>query len=326
MTLQPIIPSSRRLRIRITLAATLAVVGASAYIAGTELGAESSTVIIPMATPVPIVQASPSVKAPVTIVIAPPAPPIVEEKPAPEPRMRGLAPWIDPDCLVGETEPSPACSWDDGFPAISEDGSLIAVRDEDYDADGLAAYEIQFFDTRASQLVRTRSLVSMADAWVLSPNNEESTHEEREAMRRRIESRVAAAQRDLVEGHFRAMEFLGTASTDREDGTRGTGDVYADFAKMADRTGAVARIVDAKTSSVLWRGRFTEPRPDKPSIEEDCGGWNFWSISLWWDPITSHALSNTLYRRGGCMCGAGDHISRVTTMFPERQSRTSSEP
>lgn len=206
---------------------------------------------------------------------------------------------------------NPICAWDDGFPAISEDGTLIATKPPPPSAGSdLEALSIHFIDTKTSRVVRDSVIVTTEESAQIRypanvpPENAQSEAKqlkERQRLLATIYRRVAVVQQTLDAQHFRTLHELGAARTSMGDeqppSQRGPDPVYAEI------VGTTARIIDSAASQVLWRGEFwaDEPKRSRGDTSE-CGSWAPWSITLWWDPATRHVLATQTYRTGGCMC------------------------
>ena len=227
----------------------------------------------------------------------PPPPPVVAPVVEPVPP-RALAPRLWAECVLPsssqDTDASlPECQWDRGFPAISGDGSLIATEYVPQDGGrGNPGLTIRFIDPSTSRVVRS--------TLILSPDEFASDPEARDKLQARIARRVAAVQRTLEAGRFRAMVALG-GSEDVADAAVTSSPRWQ--ALHAEVSGGAVRIVDPSRSSVIWQGAFGIARPGGPAKDTDfCSGWGLHRMALWWDPATKSLLSVQVYRTGGCMC------------------------
>jgi hypothetical protein len=261
--------------------------------------------------PAPVVVTPPAVVVPpahVTVapapVVMPPTPVVVKpapEPPVPAPQPRALVPTLDAACVIQtQGAPSPTCAWDDGFPAISADGTLIATKyDPAMGPSDLYGLSIHFIDTRTSQVVRDSVILTPEESvpFVVHDAAGEDQQQQRQRVMTLIYRRVAAVQRTLDEKRFRTLHELGSASASmggESTSRRGPHPVYAEI------VGTTARIIDSEASQVLWRGDFWASEPKRS--RGDCSIWTPWSIALWWDPDTRHVLAIQTYRTGGCMC------------------------
>jgi len=219
-----------------------------------------------------------------------PAPPTPPDKPAPTPRM--LVPYLDVTCLLPAKD-APAdgvassCDWDDGFPAVSTDGMLVAVKEfvrTPMDGSTTTA-SIQLRDTRTSRVVEDLPLFTAEDLTG-----------DRASAFVRVTKRVEAARAVLDGRHFVAMLALGDSQNAQPDATQ----IHAEC------VGSRARIVDPTAALVLWvgepgsapQGRSAEPHDD----QAECAGWNLHDTRLWWHPGAKVVFAEMMYFTGGCMC------------------------
>jgi len=224
---------------------------------------------------------------------APPAPPpAVEPAPSAPVRPRATAPRLDPACIVHVTPPDAACGWDDGFPAISGDGALIAVKripDEGGAMEQPPALWIDLLDVGTSRVVRRLPIFS-GDEYV--PDDDSRWP----ALRALIARRVATAQKVLDQSKFRTMVRLGSnLRTDSESPT-----LRAEFERDA------VRVIDSEGPSVVWQRRFSVEQP--PPAPEDDGGpshchlVNASEIVLAWDPPSRTMYAQVEYMSSPCHC------------------------
>jgi hypothetical protein len=296
----------------------------AAFAAGSLLS-RSDIVVMPRAAVVPppnvTVEPAPVVMPSTPVVVEAPAPP----PPAPRPRL--AVPMLDAACVIENAVPrpdsdprTPTCAWDDGFPAISADGTLIATKyvpPPSMASDNPpSSLSIHFIDTKTSQVVRDSVILAPEESVPFLPKDpqaaapENASHEDpqqqqqqqQERIMARIARRVAAVQRTLDAQRFRALHVLGSVHTSRSGEStskRGPDPVYAEI------VGTTARIIDTKASQVLWRGDVS-PREAKRSEGSDCDMWDPEWIGMWWDPETRNVLAAQTYRMGGCMCSDKD--------------------
>ena len=209
-----------------------------------------------------------------------------------------MRPRVDADCIDGAVADlaSPACSWDDGFPAISADGTLI-VDAEIPDSGGMGApgLSILFTNAATSKVVRSVN--------VLSPGEIPYGEAMSDKMRATVRKRTAAVQKDIDAKGFRALVTLDDiampAGSEIPLDPNRPG-VYAEYA------GEVMRLLDPQTKTEIWRHRFSSPSPwtTKPDPDKECQGWTFARLSTWWDPTSRTVFAKLLYHYGGCMCGS----------------------
>jgi hypothetical protein len=197
------------------------------------------------------------------------------ELPAP---LRATTPHLWSHCVLPEVSDDGKpefCNWDDGFPAISKDGSLIAFFDD--------GRSIRWISASTAATVGVAQLVS-SDEY---NNSEGFTHRER--IQRRVDARVARVQHLLDARGFRSLQSLGTfdARNEQSDESPGTKNIYAEFSANGE-----TRVINPLTSSVLWQGNL-QSRSSEPlaSVIRLCPERNFWFASMWWDPTSYRAIA-----------------------------------
>lgn len=279
-------PSARPHRNR-RLVLGMTALAACAFGAGTAtlLVHEDVAPVVHVASPVVQVAAPTAHVEPPAATVTPTAP-VVDEPP------RASAPHLDAACVEVEppgedaVERPASCAWDNGFPAISRDGSmLVALHVPDDGGRGNPGLTVRFVDVATSRVVR--------DLVVLDPE-EVDTITDRTRRQQRVRARVARAQ-ELVKG-YRTLVPLGSHDTDAEAVTVERRVPYADF----DR--ARVRAIDPATNTVLWQHDFTSDPPRRANDTELCGGWDLRALSVAWDPTTRVALATSDYQTGGCLC------------------------
>lgn len=239
---------------------------------------------------------APQLPAPVVNVSVPMPTPVAEPEPVvptPAPEPRSLKPMLLAQC-VGAFDSSDACGWDDGFPAISNDGSVIATKfSMDDGGRGYPNLEVHLRDANTGKLTRTIQLLSV-DEWVEDLESAPAV-----ALRKKIEARVASAQKLLDASNYRAMKFLGRRDEMLDENSK---TVHPTSGIYADLDNGLARLVEPVTNTVIWQHDFTVARATPPDDDEMCGGWNQIGMSLWWDETSRVVLSAQTIRTGGCMC------------------------
>lgn len=285
----------------------------AAFVLGRAVSRPAIVVAPPVIVPAPQVTVTPApvVMPPTPVVVQAPKPP--EPPPAPPaPQPRALVPTLDAGCVIdlpGST-PSPTCAWDDGFPAISADGALIATKYVSPTA-GSDTHDlsIHFIDTRTSRVVRDSVIVTTdeLDAVLYPPGKpvglplDDRQMQQYQRLLSTISRRAAGVQRALDARHFRTLHPLGWAhasmGADETPSNRGPEPIYAEI------VGTTARVIDSTASQVLGRGEFYVAGPSRREDDmSECGIWTPWSIDLRWDPETRQVLALQTYRTGGCMC------------------------
>ena len=298
----------------------LVTTGAALLCAGVGIGVGVTSRSQILLTPPPVVvlpaqvnvAPAPVLLPPTPVVAEAPAPPAVPSVPVPPPNPRALVPMLDASCVIANPSvPNPTCAWDDGFPAISADGAVIATKHfPDTGYSDYAGLSIRFIDTKTSRVVRDSKLMTADEQAVMfsaetAGSGDASSDDKQQQRRQRVAiavaGRVDAVQRTFEAKHFRSLRALGSASirdvSEPAASQRGPDPIYAEI------VGTTARIVDSKASQVLWRHEFYVGGPEHVANEHsDCTGWSPWFIELWWDPETRHVLAKQSYRTGGCMC------------------------
>jgi hypothetical protein len=266
----------------------------------------AATTIVPVVSPVHVTVAAPppataSVTAAIPVPSAPAtatvtaAAPVPVEAPAPI-TYRPSSPKIQPECvgLVTADAADPVCAWENGFPAITPDGSQIVEHQiPDDGGRGNPGLEIIFTDVATSKVVHKVT--------VLSPDEIEYDKPIDDKLRAKIRRRAAAAQKLIDAKKFHSMTWLGThsAMSDSADLPEDRSGIHADF------SGATMRLLDPTTKTELWRHYFTAPSPfGTPDPDKECNSWNLANLSTWWDPHARVVFGRLLFHHGGCMCGS----------------------
>ncbi len=259
--------------------------------------------------------------APVSLNLpAAPSPPPSSDPPSePEPPPpsqgeppRARAPMLDVDCLLwlGKDHPAPPrCAWDDGFPAISGDGSRVAVlaTEARTNAD-VVERRVKLFDAGTSKLVEDLVLLTAEESQpfvYMSPSDTTEQAQQRREIQARVTRRITALHERLEGGAYRPLVHLGRQASN-PDGSSDTAPAATRTTTYADIDLPHVQIVDPTTSTVVWRGRFgvpsPYPAPADPELEL-CSAWWPWEMAVWWDPSTRTALAEMWYRTGSsCMC------------------------
>ncbi len=256
--------------------------------------------------PMPVVMPTPTVtvQAAAAIVTVPAAPvvmiaPMQEAAAAPVEAVptivppRALAPHLDERCVIGRESATVApCQWDDGFPAIAADGSLIAVKWMlDDGGRGYPNLAIAFIDPVTSRVV---SRVTILDA---DEYDEENPDDPRLA--RKVAKRARAVQRALDTGRYRSLETVTTLDPEREAELQDEAAPRPSkpFAEIQANT---LRIVDPMANTVLWQGDVGVA-PPRTALEE-CSGWSRLETEASYDRVMGVLLVGHVFRTGGCLC------------------------
>ncbi|MFN0247360.1 MAG: hypothetical protein ACKV2T_10770 [Kofleriaceae bacterium] len=272
----------------------------------TTVHAIPAIVTVPVTTPIapaPVVnitvQPPPAPEVPATITLPP----------------RALTPFLDADC-VARTDLSPEeedasslkCSWDFGFPAISDDGTTIVqynMRDDG--GRGFHHVALTFVDARTSKVLSDHTLVA--------PDDLDESGEATAKTRRLAAERVARLQKRLEQGNFRTMRRIASAEP-IADG------IEAPKGLRLEQEGwnRAARVVDGDTNTVLWRGEFkasTEypPRKVDPDTDTGCYPIETNDVTAWFDPVTRLLVFDVVYGAGPCYCSSVVHhyVRRAAT-------------
>jgi hypothetical protein len=303
-------PRVYRVLLVVTLATSLA---ATAYAIGRLEPAPITITTPPIVVPAPNVTVTP---APVTVTPAPApiATPVVEPAPKPVPQPRALTPKVDAGCVIlpGEGAELPAsCAWDNGFPAIARDGSLIATMGGSSDgASDLYSVTIQFLDPKTARPAREVVILSEdeASAFVYPDKDTAKAEKIQLAIRTKVSRRVIAVQKTLDARKYRALSYLGGWDKSQDESQDESQDapepraIDPDGPIYGELAGSAIRIIDPKSSTILWRGELEIARPGEAESTDMCGGRELLGVSAWWDPATRTVLASSSFRTGGCMC------------------------
>jgi hypothetical protein len=274
-------------RIRPAPPLVTAILCAAAFAVGMTVDREPSRIVVPVIAPVSV--AVPPAPPP-QVVVAPVPPAAAAPVPQP-PAPRATRPQLAAHCLVlSEGQPpDPMCAWDDGFPAISGDGSLIATKYHPvYGQTGNVGESVRFLDTTTGRVVR--------ESIILSPD-EYVPGDALDKLRPEVLARAAAVQGELDTGEFRTLIALG-------DHNLGDDESHVDATRIhAEFSGSAVRIVDPSTNTEIGRHSFgvASPHPLDDATQL-CSSWGMRRLAVWWDPTTRIMLGVAEYHTGGCMC------------------------
>lgn len=269
----------------------VAVIGLS-LVTGMLLAAEGSTAMV-VTIPQPVVVAAAS--SPVNVTVAAPVPPPIALAPTP---MRMAVPMLAAECF-GRSDAdgeSPACSWDNGFPAISNDGKQVAELVIDGPM-GPTDVSVVFHDVATNQPTRTITISKEGELDDEKPQDP--------TFRAKVIQRTATAQRVLEAGKFRAMHSLGTHKVTDLVGDPSLAPEVTGAAREihSEWSGVTMRLVDPSAHTELFRHTFSASAPTRSKPDEECGGWSLVTITGWWDPQSRVVVGQLLHHHGGCMCG-----------------------
>lgn len=230
----------------------------------------------------------------VVVLPAPPPPPVPEPEAAIPLPPRALVPLIDASCLL-----SGSCDWDDGFPAISADGTLIAIKHmADDGGRGYPGMSIELVNAKTSRVV-TSYLVLSPDEYIDAPDDPGLPK-----LQAKIARRAAVAQRALDAKKFRSLTRLGEELRDGDDPAERM-DAAAPL--RGERIGDAVRVIDTAAGTVIWQRRFPV-EAEYPLAAHDpekagCYPTNTRAVSLAWDEATRTVLATASYASGPCYCG-----------------------
>lgn len=243
--------------------------------------------------PQPVVVSTPaSVPAPAPVT-APSS-----DAPPPTTPMRMAVPMLAAECF-GRSDAdgeSPACSWDNGFPAISNDGKQVAELVIDGPM-GPTDVSVVFHDVATNQPTRTITISKEGELDDEKPQDP--------TFRAKVIQRTATAQRVLEAGKFRAMHSLGTHKVTDLVGDPSLAPEVTGAAREihSEWSGVTMRLVDPSAHTELFRHTFSASAPTRSKPDEECGGWSLVTITGWWDPQSRVVVGQLLHHHGGCMCG-----------------------
>jgi hypothetical protein len=231
--------------------------------------------------------------------LAPPVPPPVAESPPP----RAATPHLDARCVAGIGGENPACAWDQGFPALSADGTMIAIEYTPEDGmRGLPGLAIRFVTVGSSRVVR--------DVPLLTPGEYEPSENSPQVpeLLAKLTVRVAKAQRLLDAGGYRTMTRL--------EVQEGGGGPVVDGLRVETAEDSV-RVIDAAKNRVIWQRRFDVDAQftSQASLPdgENCTPSREHTEGIAWDAKTRTILAEILYSGGGDSCD-GTPIDYVTRL------------
>jgi hypothetical protein len=239
-----------------------------------------------------------TVSAPAVTVAAPPivVAPVREPTPAPEPepatppRPRASTPFINADCFAPRDDVplDRACYWDEGLPAVSADGTRVAMMHSvgPGQADHASLY-LRVLDVRTSRVVRDVLIHTQEEDYEM-----DEVEAAAPTARARVKRRTAAAQRLLDAGGYRTLDPLGHVDWSLEQNDLDRSVVHAEIAED------LVRAIDPATNRVLWQHRFSVPRPRGGDPDDECAGFGFHGSSVWWDPGTRVVLVTQDRKRG----------------------------
>lgn len=243
---------------------------------------------------------------------APPPPPPAPEAP-PTIAPRALVPTVNPTCA--SFSDASACTWDTGFPAISADGSTIAIRYVPDDSGrGYPGLSIFLVDTKTSKITKTML--------VLSPDEylDDADDAGWPKLNAKIAKRAAIAQRVLDDRNFRSLSLIDIKSSG-DDAEEDAGErtlVTTDATLHAESSGHSIRLVDTAANTVVWQRQFpveaAYPAAKNPSPDGDgCYPSATSGVGVAWDPQTRTLLATVHYQSGPCYCAdeVAYHVTKI---------------
>lgn len=216
----------------------------------------------------------------VTVVLAVPIVvpiPIAAPVAAAPPTVLAAVPFIQAQCLAVQDEPPPSCAWDDGFPAISRDGTTIAVKHTGEDGGrGNPNLRIELFDVATNKRLRSVTILTgdEYDRW--------------DALKATVAARAAKLNAQL-------------------DGYRTLQNIEATSTLELEQQDALVRVVDTETHRAIYQRDFDAAvvYPNhKSDPDRECSGLSqIGGIDAWWDAGTRTLVTSVMYAYGGCLCG-----------------------
>jgi hypothetical protein len=142
----------------------------------------------------------------------------------------------------------------EGLPAVSADGALVAVPDMERAGEREErALTVRIFDAGSGKAVSELPVITYRD---YDEGADPMTAELHPAMRKAVEERVTAIERELARGRYRPLTALGTVHEQRAgqevDGLRASFD------------GNELLIVDTRTDQARWRRALGPESGDAP--------------------------------------------------------------
>ncbi len=267
------------------------------------VSAPAQPMVLPFAVPsLVVVQAAAPLAPPALPAAAPP--PAALEEPLPV-VPRALVPTVNAACVVSSEDPT--CAWDAGFPAVSADGSMIAIRHiPDDGGRGYPGLSIQLVSAKSSKI--TASYTVLTPDEYLEPEDAGWTK-----LSAKMAKRAAAAQRVLDTGGFRSLVAVDVFSD--LDGTTFSG---AGQRLVGEANGEAIRIIDTAARTVVWQRTFPVeavfPAAKNPSVDgEGCYPSTTRDITVAWEPTSRLLLATVSYASGPCYCGdaIAYHVTKI---------------
>lgn len=290
------------------------------------LGAVSGTALglaiynVRTAEPIPpadLVVTVPPAAVTVTVPVpaAEPAPEPIVDAPveAPAKPVRAATPRLWAQCVdLNAADRATECGWDDGFPAISRDGTTIAMKViPDDGGRGYPGLFVRLLDTASGRVTRTIEILNPDHYLEPSDTDDDATRAKVKRLNTAIAARVKSTQALLDRGGYRTLAALGAwddmAGHD-PDGEPAADPIAAHDTTFAEVTGdAAVRVIDPATRGVMFQHQFGIKDPSPGTSDDDCSGWMLRDVAVWWDPQTRVVVASLSYGTGGCMCGIYTH-------------------
>jgi hypothetical protein len=272
-------------------------VGAVAFGAARMVGERPAQIVhiaTPVPAPIPTVVTVPITAPQPDVHVTVAAPDHLTEEPVPM-KARARVPMIDPTCIAPmierEGDGVSSCTWDDGMPAISEDGMRIVT----WIREGEATVAMAFIDTQTSRIVREERLVA---------KDEMDEYTVKTKFHARVKARIAELQKELEDGGFRSLiEPSRNAPIEGDPMPRGLLVEHATYEPAV-------RLVDGSANVQLWRGEFYAEDVYPWRADHDvltCYPQKTESISPSWDPTTRIVFVEVAYRGTDDTCPLREH-------------------
>jgi hypothetical protein len=214
---------------------------------------------------------------------------------APPPRpLRANVPHLWAQCILPAPEDeslSQVCDWDDGFPAISSDGTVIAVKEKTPESLGPAhGLRISWRNSQTGDLVHTSTIFTHAEAAKLmaAGDDYDRLDDIRQIFKNRIGQRVERVASKLNKQGFRSMALLAEHNLQLLNDRSGFIDDQSnrDVLIEAGTAAGEVRIVDRPSSVILWQGNFPLPTNTPRTCD-----YQPTTLSIWSHVVSGHSIA-----------------------------------